>query len=697
MLVIRFLATVVLAFATVQCKSISTRGPAGERGQVDAAGYSYDPRDTSCGGFPRLQVDTAPGTCLGMVLPRGQLIMPRTILQLRDSDDFLLVDMGGWRANNGGLYLMSKQNGIFKATLLKGGLNTPHGLAYGPDGWIYLGETHQISRFKFEQGRMSPWQLAIKDLPRFSGHMHPLTQFTFDTKSGDLFVNSGAPSDHCYAKESRDGQYVACPDSEEMGLGAIYRYRASDLKKLPGQVPRFRVMTAQGLRNSMAMVVSPAGYLIQGENSRDFPEMEEPYEEINVIDLSDEGYNYGWPYCYNVHAVSPEWLYAENSKVGLRKRFPQPMKCSLSAPNAESLYKPPHSLMPPHVAPLHMAYYNGEMFPELRGKLLVSWHGHQPTGQRLVAYNVDAKGLPLRSTPPPNFSYSVNQKNACPSRKPFAPRGGFEQVSLYTEVISGWEARKNVRPKGAPVGFTVARDGSIYIVEDRDGRDVVRLARTDVNPPTSGCAIPETEALDPRIELLAWRHAVKNHPPSMTGYQSVQTKLIEKYCAGCHGSFLEKDINEDHFSRLDFLVKNHWIEAGKPAASKIFGAITHSGEFPPMPPGGSPQFNDTAEEKEIVETVKNWIGGLPTNIESTYAKIVMSSARKIRDRATASSTDCGEIPAGDAVYVDPRPGLRPVADGWVWTKIYLLPGDSRLFRGRCQRDDGVYYVALKRQ
>lgn len=664
---------------------------------VDGAGYSYNPRDTSCGGFPRLQVETMPGTCLGMVLPRGDLVMPRSILQLRDSDDFLLVDMGGWAPGNGALYLLAKENGIYKTKLIKGELNIPHGLAYSPDGWIYLGESQQISRFKFADGRLSDWQLAVDNLPRFKGHMHPLTQFTFDPKSGDLFVNSGAPSDHCTARQSTDGEYVECPDSEDMGLGAIYRYRASDLKKLPKVRPQFRSLSGQGLRNSMAMLVSGSGFLIQGENSRDFPEMEEPYEEINVIDLKDDGYDYGWPYCYDAHATSPEFMFAQNGGVGLRKRFPAPLNCALKKPDAKSNYKPPHALMPPHVAPLHMAYYNGSMFPELNGKILMSWHGHQPTGQRLVAYDVDKNGLPVVSAPPPSgLSYKVNQRSGCPSVKPFAPRGGLDQVAAYSEVISGWDARRGVRPKGAPVGFSVARDGSIFIVEDRAGRDVVRLAKTDERG-TAGCVEPAGEALDPRIELLAWRNAINGDALAKVGFQNIEKQVIEKYCASCHGKFKETDIADDAYSRLDFLVKNEWLTPGRPLESKLYGAISGSREYPPMPPGGSPQFAGTSEGEQILKLVENWISALPADVESRHTKIVLGSSRKIRNIAgAAGSVECGQIQAGDAVYVDPRAETRPVRDGWLWSKIYLLPKDSRLYRGRCSASDGVYFIALKK-
>lgn len=470
---------VLLATTLVQCQSIlKAREPAASRKILDKSGYLYDPTDRSCDGYPRLEVETMPGTCLGLVLPAEKtgFRMPRTILQVRGTTDFLLVDMGGWATRKGALYLLHKGNNGYEPKLLKSGLDKPHGLAYGADDFIYVGETHQISRFRLRAGAIEGWQVAVGDLPRFEGHMHPLTQFTFDERNGDLFVNSGAPSDHCFAKEK--GTYVDCPETSEMGLGAIYRYPAAFLKDLSRGPARMREMAGQGLRNSMAMTVSPAGYLIQAENSRDFPQLEEPYEEINVIDLKNSGHHHGWPQCYNFHAVSPEWLYKENSQTGLRKRFQTLLDCGGTAVTSESYYQMPHALIPPHAAPLHMAYYgkSGQLAPLLGGKLIMSWHGYQPAGQRLVAYPVDAEGRPVL-TAAKNATYGFNQKGACAVRKPFAPTGGLERVAPYEEVISGWDEVKGKRPKGAPVGFTVADDGSIWIVEDRNTRTVTRLAR----------------------------------------------------------------------------------------------------------------------------------------------------------------------------------------------------------------------------
>lgn len=691
---------VLLATTLVQCQSIlKAREPAASRKILDKSGYLYDPTDRSCDGYPRLEVETMPGTCLGLVLPAEKtgFRMPRTILQVRGTTDFLLVDMGGWATRKGALYLLRKGNNGYEHKLLKSGLDKPHGLAYGADDFIYVGETHQISRFRLRAGAIEGWQVAVGDLPRFEGHMHPLTQFTFDERNGDLFVNSGAPSDHCFAKEK--GTYVDCPETSEMGLGAIYRYPAAFLKDLSRGPARMREMAGQGLRNSMAMTVSPAGYLIQAENSRDFPQLEEPYEEINVIDLKNSGHHHGWPQCYNFHAVSPEWLYKENSQTGLRKRFQTLLDCGGTAVTSESYYQMPHALIPPHAAPLHMAYYgkSGQLAPLLGGKLIMSWHGYQPAGQRLVAYPVDAEGRPVL-TAAKNATYGFNQKGACAVRKPFAPTGGLERVAPYEEVISGWDEIKGKRPKGAPVGFTVADDGSIWIVEDRNTRTVTRLARAPgAASAPAPCTPPSTDAVDPRIELLAWRRAVIEDQAALDGYRGVRDGLALKYCSQCHAGFKETDIADDEFSQLDYLVKNEWITAGASGKSKLYQAVAQTGDFPPMPPNGSPQFAGTPEGAALVKSVAAWIDRLPKTAAGSFVKIEMGSARKLRDKPGTVGKECGAVEAGAVIHVDPRAERRVTADGWLWTPAYVLPGDPRLFSGACKYPrDGVFYMALKK-
>ncbi|MGE3260324.1 MAG: sorbosone dehydrogenase family protein [Bacteriovoracia bacterium] len=685
-----------------------SRLPASGKNILDKSGYLYDPKDKSCDGFPRLQVETMPGTCLGLVLPRDRavnpgtkkpLVMPRTLQEIPGTKEFLLVDMGGWKENNGALYwLKPDAAGQYGLTPLKMGLNKPHGLVFHSDGFVYLGETNRISRFRFTAGKMGAWELVIDHLPRPKGDMHPLTQFTFDARNNDLFLNTGAPTDHCYVKEN-EGNYANCPEDTEQGMGAIYRIPGAKLKTIPTGGITVMELTAAGLRNSMAMAVHSSGTLVQGENGRDFPELEEPYEEINVIEPRNPGFHYGWPYCFDFHGVSPEWRFGENATDPLRKRFDKPVDCSLKAPKEPGQYQPPHALMPPHVAPLHAGYYQGAMFDKsLSGKLLMTWHGYQPTGHRLVAYDVDEKGRPRTTSTSAGLNYAFDTKGGCPVSRAFNPIGGADRFAPYTEVISRWDAQPGLRPRGAPVGFTVAADGSIWIAEDKENRTVVRLARSDEPQKTADCDPANSTQKDPRIELLAWRNYLAGNAQASGEYVKIQQNLTQKYCAGCHGNFEEKDITLDKYSNLDFFVKNEWINPGKPELSKLYAAISQSGETPPMPPGGSAQFFGTAEGAAILKLTANWIASLPPNIGSTIKRVKLTEMRRVRNLPTKkNSVECGQFDAGGIVYLESNPKLEIRADGFVWAKTYVLPGDSRLFKRACAYPaDGVFYTALRR-
>jgi glucose/arabinose dehydrogenase len=708
----KYLFLVSLIFIT-QCSYLPLKKtePAGSREVaasssliIDKSGYAYDPKDRSCDGFPRVMVETMPGTCLGMVLPRDRAIdastqksfvKPRTIVQIPKTNEFLVLDMGGWSPKNGRLFwLKPSPQGPYEIKSLKIGLDSPHGLALGPDGYFYIGEKTQISKFKFIDGQPTDWRLVIGNLARKEGYMHPLAQFTFDPRNGDLYINSGSPSDHCVAQGT--GNYMTCPEVESQGNGAIYRVTAEQLKNIPAGGIKFFEVTATGLRNSIAMVVHPAGFLLQGENSRDFPELEEPYEEINVIDLDHgKGLHYGWPYCYDYAATSPEWLFPENKKNDVHKQFTKPVDCSQTKPESVGDYQAPWALMPPHVSPLHMGYYKGPMFQDLfGGKLLVTWHGYQPTGHRLVAYNVDAQGRPVLKAADKLSTFAFDQKSACPVQKKFEPHGGMPRHAPYQEVISKWNEVKNIRPKGAPVSFTEAEDGSLWIVEDRENRTILRLARSQTANYQDRCAQKSAEAIDPQIELLAWRSMIKSNPALDQGYRLVQSEVITKNCLGCHGNLQAEDIAKDRFSNLDFLVKNDWIVPKNLERSKIYGAIARVEGYTPMPPIDKPQFYGTPEGERLNKIVSDWVRLLPEDIDQAYGRVTLKDKRNIRIRPGKVPEPCGQYVAGDTAYVDPRPEAVVTVDGIEWYKTYVVPNHSRLFKGKCTSpEDGVYYIA----
>ena len=265
------------------------RSPAS--GPAPKPDYKFDESDTSCGGFPRMKVETFPGSCLGMVLPKARSVdpitrrgfsMPRTMVQIPGTRDFLVVDMGSWHMGKGAIFRMAWDGSRYSVRVVKEGLNYPHSIKRGPDGKFWINELNEISRFSLDSaGLIVGWEKMVVGLPAFpETDAHPLTQFAFDPRSNDIYLNLGAPSDHCLTP----GSPSECPEVKGNDLSSIVRVSWASLQRPP---VRSWIVVARGLRNSVALAVSPTGLLIQGENGRDFSDSTEPFEEMNVIDPAE--------------------------------------------------------------------------------------------------------------------------------------------------------------------------------------------------------------------------------------------------------------------------------------------------------------------------------------------------------------------------------------------------------------------------
>jgi glucose/arabinose dehydrogenase len=378
-------------------------------------GYAREAR--TCGGYRRAVIGTIKGLCAGIVLappPAGlppskrTIHMPRTLLPL-PGGDLLVVDLGTWDPGRGSVWrLTPKSGGEPKLTRVLTELDLPHTIAYGPDGAIYLGEMSRISRFDPDTATLTPVVTGLPD-NRLRENRHPLSAFIFDA-DGALLVNVGAPSDQCPPEPGQP----RCAEAEQHA--AIWRFAAEG----PGKWAATPTVHARGLRNSLALVRTRAGAILQAENSIDVADPKWPPEELNVV---RRGAHYGWPYCMGANQPAPAWK--------ARK-----VSC---AP-----YVRPKVLMAPHGAPLDLVEYRGAMFPELSGKLIVSLHGYRSTGSRLLAYTLDAQGEPTATKP--------------------------------LDLTPGWRALKGKRPSGAPVGMAVAADGAIWVADDRNGA-ILRFAR----------------------------------------------------------------------------------------------------------------------------------------------------------------------------------------------------------------------------
>jgi glucose/arabinose dehydrogenase len=487
------------------------------------SGYTVD-TESLCGGHPKVALETSQGTCLGLAASvEDGLKRPRRILSLGEGK-FIVTDMTGWVADRGIVWLFDANNKSL--TKLFENVDQAHGLGLGPDGLIYVGTRSSIFRFSLEGPALSK-EIIINDLP-LDGN-HPLTHFIFNDQ-GDLIVNVGAPSDQCLDEDDKP-QYP-CPQSEGQNPEAVIRLYERDGE---GSYPSYRVL-AKGLRNSMALAIEPStGQLFQGENGMDFKAADTPLEEINLI---EEGAHYGWPYCYEDGKLNSKY-----KRTLFNRRVPK-INCDE--------YKSPVAHLPAHSAPLDMMFYEGEMFPEFQGKLMVSLHGYRETGHRIVTLDLNNSFLP--------------------------------QEDSRTEIVTNWTTESGLTPKGAPVGMTVDEEGRIWFVEDKNKTIMVLTKGDSANG-----------------DLQGNQELVHLNDDQVAAYRELDQKVFSNSCTSCHGT----QFSGDPSKVVNTLLREKLIEVGDGQNSVLYQRLIGNEAGQRMPIGSGPVSDElTAKLKDFIDSLK---------------------------------------------------------------------------------------------
>lgn len=237
------------------------------------------------------------------------------------------IFVGTRRAGN--LYAVSGAfSGSPKVVTIATNLKMPNGVAFR-DGDLYVVEVERILRFPGIEARLdNPGTPEIIDaaLP-VKGKLHAWKQIGFGPDDR-LYVSLGAPCNIC----------------DEPDLSVILRMNPDGSS---------REIFAHGVRNSLGFTWHPgSGEFWFTDNGRDMLGDDIPPGELNRAAVA--GLHFGFPYCHGSGVVDPEF-----GALG---------RCEDSTPPVQELG--------PHVAPLGVKFYTGDMFPdEYRNQIFIAEHG----------------------------------------------------------------------------------------------------------------------------------------------------------------------------------------------------------------------------------------------------------------------------------------------------------------------------------
>jgi glucose/arabinose dehydrogenase len=294
--------------------------------------------------------------------------------------------------------VVENEDGSTRTIEILSGMSVPNGIAFH-EGDLYVAEIDRVYRFRDVEDHlesMPEGELLDIDLPSDKQHGWRYIGFGPDDM---LYIGVGAPCNIC----------------DEPGYAEIIRVNPDGSG---------RETYASGVRNTVGFTWHPeTDELWFTDNGRDMLGDDIPPCELNRAPR--KGLHFGYPYCHGGDIADPE--------------FGGGRSCDD--------YTPPVQKLGPHVAPLGLKFYTGQMFPEkYRGQVFIaehgSWNRSSKIGYRVTLVRLDG--------------------NRAVSYEPFA---------------RGWLQDEEV--SGRPVDLIVKDDGSMLISDDFAGK-VYRIAYTGV-------------------------------------------------------------------------------------------------------------------------------------------------------------------------------------------------------------------------
>ncbi len=299
------------------------------------------------------KVSLANGTTISLNLPEEFEIIPaveglkRVRFFAKSPDGRIFVtDMFDLSDNKKGtVYILdgwdSKTGKFSKVITYLRNLRNPNSVQFYRDAagqdWLYIAETHRLTRQKFTRGETTPTDKNPQTLATFPdyglsykyGGWH-LTRTIAFSPQGKLYVSVGSSCNACVEKEQVRASVIEMnPDG-------------SDQQEL-----------ARGLRNAVGLRAI-GNFVFATNQGSDHLGLQKPDETFYSL---KKGADYGWPYCHS-----------SGGRIIADPQFKRPEGCK----NVLA----PYAFFPAHGSALGFDYFDDANAPEIyKNAFLVSLHG----------------------------------------------------------------------------------------------------------------------------------------------------------------------------------------------------------------------------------------------------------------------------------------------------------------------------------
>lgn len=281
---------------------------------------------------------------------------------------------------------------IDKKYIIAEDMNTPNGVAFN-NGDLYVAEINKIWKFSDIESDLNKVKDPVLISDEFPSDKHHGWKYIAFGPDNKLYIPVGAPCNIC---ESKKDVYATITRMNKDGSG-------------------FEIF-ANGVRNTVGFTWHPdTKEMWFTDNGRDMMGDNMPPCELNHA--PNAGMHFGYPYCHGGDIADP----------------------TLGGKFSCTDFVAPAQKLGPHVAPLGLKFYTGDMFPEeYRNDIFIAEHGSWNRSKK-IGYRIAR----------------IKMENG--------------KASGYEPFAFGWLDEVEQDAFGRPVDVLIMPDGAMLVSDDRAG------------------------------------------------------------------------------------------------------------------------------------------------------------------------------------------------------------------------------------